>query len=258
MSAEKDKKSITLRLPSGNWLMIVLAGLLIIGAFFIGSLTTQVKLLKKGATLPSQVANNNPPSVPGDPPAPRQAGEVDPVTDEDWVKGDRNARIALIEYSDLECPFCQRFHPTAQQVVDEYEGEVMWVYRHFPLTSIHSKAPKEAEATECAGELGGNDSFWAMLDKIFEVSPTNNGLDLDILPDLAEEVGLNRQAFTECLDSGKYASKVDAQLKSGTKAGVTGTPGNILLDTETGETLLLPGALPFTQMQQAIDQMLEN
>lgn len=253
---KKDQKTISIPIPQGNIITIILVILLIVGAFFIGSLTSKVKQLEAGGT-PTRVANNGAPSAPSAP-APREAGEVDPVTAEDWVRGDRNARIVLIEYSDTECPFCQRFHPTAQQVVDEYDGEVMWVYRHFPLTSIHSKAPKEAEATECAGELGGNDGFWAMLDKIFEVTPANNGLDLDILPDLAEEVGLNRQAFTECLDSGRYASKVDAQLKSGTKAGVTGTPGNILLDTETGETLLLPGALPFAQMQQAIDQMLEN
>lgn len=252
---KSDQKTISIPIPRGNLLTIILVLLLVVSAFFIGSLSTKVKQLESGSS-PTRAANGVP-SAPSAP-APRQAGEVDPVTAEDWVRGDRNARIALIEYSDTECPFCQRFHPTAQQVVDEYDGEVMWVYRHFPLTSIHSKAPKEAEATECAGELGGNDGFWAMLDKIFEVTPANNGLDLDILPDLAEEVGLNRQAFTECLDSGRYASKVDAQLKSGTKAGVTGTPGNILLDTETGETQLLPGALPFAQMQQAINQMLEN
>ena len=75
------------------------------------------------------------------------------MTKEDWVFGNRNAEIALIEYSDLECPFCKKFHPTAQQVVDEYKGKVMWVFRHYPL-SFHANAQKEAEASECAAELG--------------------------------------------------------------------------------------------------------
>ncbi len=260
MPGEKNKKSITIPLPPGNLLTIGLVVLLILGAFFIGSLSAKVKQLERGA-LPSRAGNNQGVNVPQGakgPPSPQQAGDVDPVTNDDWVKGDRNARIALIEYSDLECPFCKRFHPTAQQVVDEYAGEVMWVYRHFPLVQIHSKAPKEAEAIECAGKLAGNDGFWALTDKIFEVTPGNNGLNLDTLPDLAVEVGLDRGAFETCLSSGEMAGNVEADQQSGLKAGVTGTPGNILLDTKTGKTQLIPGALPFDQISQAIDGMLAN
>jgi protein-disulfide isomerase len=232
--------------------------LLVGAAFFIGRLYTEVKFLKNSGTnsASANVAGNQPTQPSGAPP-PEQAGDVTPVTAEDWVKGDRNARIALIEYSDLECPFCKRFHPTAQQILDEYGGQVMWVYRHFPLAQLHSKAPKEAEAVECAGELAGNEGFWALTDKIFETTPANNGLDLDTLPDLAAEVGLSRAAFTECLDSGRTAERVEADQQSGIEAGITGTPGNILLDTETGETQLIPGALPYAQMSQAIDSMLE-
>lgn len=252
MSEEKDKKSVTNPFPSGNGLTIILVGLLIVGAFFIGSLSTKVKQLEED-TSPSRTADNIAPSAP---PTPRQATEVDPVTDDDWVRGNVDARIALIEYSDLECPFCQRFHPTAQQVIDEYKDDVKWVYRHFPLDQIHSKADKEAEAVECAGKLAGNEGFWALTDKIFEVSPTNNGLDLDMLPNLAVEVGLDRNAFESCLNSGEMANNVEADYQSGLKAGVTGTPGNILLDTKTGETQFIPGAVPYPQVKQAIDAML--
>ena len=131
-----------------------------------------------------------------------------PVTQDDHVKGDRDAKISIVEFSDTECPFCKRFHPTMQKVVEEYDGQVNWVYRHFPLTSIHPKSPKEAEATECAAELGGNDGFWSYVDRLFEITPSNNGLDLSKLPEIAEEVGLNKTEFEECLDSGKYAQKV--------------------------------------------------
>jgi len=197
----------------------------------------------------------NPNLAPPDQPT---AGPVDPLKAEDHVRDDRNSRLLLIEYSDLECPFCKRFHPTAQQVVDEYKGTVAWVYRHFPLDQIHSKADKEAEAVECAKDQGGEDAFWKMTDKIFEVTPSNNGLNLDDLPKLAGEIGLNANTLKSCLDSGKYTAHVEEDYQGGVKAGVTGTPGNILLDTKTGKTKLMPGAFPFDQFKTAIDEMLKS
>ncbi|MBI4129789.1 DsbA family protein [Candidatus Roizmanbacteria bacterium] len=229
----------------------ILVVLLIGAAFTIGLLWQRVQTLENN-TKPTVAAGSTANPKPQQP----TVGEVDPITDEDHVRGDRNARIALIEYSDLECPFCQRFHPTAQQIVDAYDGHVMWIYRHFPLEQIHSKAPKEAEAVECANELAGNEGFWALTDKIFEVSPTNNGLNLDDLPKLAAEVGINQNAFKTCLDSGKYADHVAADYQSGLKSGVSGTPGNILLDTTTGNKKLIPGALPFENFKKEIDSML--
>lgn len=203
--------------------------------------------------------------VPGSPNQPTQAGEVAdkavsvaPLRDNDHIKGDRNARVLLFEYSDLECPFCKRFHPTAQQAVDEYKGQVTWVYRHFPLDQIHSKADKEAEAVECANELGGSDGFWKLTDKIYEVTPSNNGLDLETLPDLASQVGLDKNSFKTCLDSGKYTEYVEADYQSGIKAGIQGTPGNILLDTKTGKTLSIPGAVPYDSLKSSIDSLLKS
>lgn len=225
-------------------------------AFVVGLLWQKVQNLEGGgntrvSTTQTGAGSQNPPSF-------GSADKVDKLREDDHVRGDRNARILLFEYSDLECPFCKRFHPTAQQIVDEYEGQVAWVYRHFPLDQIHSKADKEAEAIECANELGGETAFWALTDKIFEVTPSNNGLDLATLPDLAEQVGLNRTAFQTCLDSGKYAQHVEDDYQGGIKAGVTGTPGNILLDTKSGKTKLIPGALPFENFKEEIDTMLSE
>lgn len=229
-------------------LLIVVVGL----AFAVGVVWQKVSALETGSQ-PAKVAGNAP--NPEDPP---KAGEVAPVTEADHVRGNRKARIALIEYSDLECPFCKAFHPTAQQAVDEYPNDIMWVYRHFPLDQIHSKADKEAEAIECAGKLAGNDGFWKLTDKIFEVTPSNNGLDLKTLPDLAESVGINKSAFQSCLDSGEFTAHVEEDYQSGIKAGVRGTPGNILLDTKTGETRVVPGAVPYQQLKQAIDEVLSK
>ena len=244
---------------TGNILQVFLI-VLLIGAFFaIGSLYTKVKFYEKSGVSPN-VANlgtNNAPT-PNLLTQPEEAGKVNPISDKDHIRGNSKARIALIEYSDLECPFCKRFHPTAQQVVDTYKNDVVWVYRHFPLDRLHSKADKEAEATECAYKLAGNDGFWKLADKIFEVSPANNGLDLATLPDLAAGVGLNKQAFQACLDSGEMAAHVEEDYQSGVTTGVTGTPGNILLDTKTGKTRVLPGAVPFDMVKQAIDEMLKS
>lgn len=87
------------------------------------------------------------------------------VSDEDHILGAKNATITIVEYSDLECPFCRRFHPTMQQVLKEYDGKVRWVYRHFPLTQIHPSAQAMALASECAAEQG---KFWEMIDEIMK------------------------------------------------------------------------------------------
>ena len=96
-----------------------------------------------------------------------QISKLPKVSASDYVKGNRNSQVYLIEYSDYDCPFCTRFHPTAQQLVDNYK-ELAWVYRHFPLDQIHPGARSVSEAAECVGELGGDDAFWKFTDKVYE------------------------------------------------------------------------------------------
>lgn len=108
---------------------------------------------------------------------------LDPVTEKDRIAGNPQADLTIVEYSDPECPFCKRFHETMMQAMDEYgkQGKVAWVYRHFPLDAIHSKARHEAEAIECAGELGGNDKFWEYVNTLYKITPSNNQLDPTLL-----------------------------------------------------------------------------
>lgn len=115
------------------------------------------------------------------------------INDGDHVLGNPNALVTIIEFSDTECPFCKKFHETMRKIIDEYgkDGKVKWVYRHFPLDQIHSKSRKEAEATECATEQGGNEKFWEFINKIYEITPSNNGLDPAELPKIAKSIGLN-------------------------------------------------------------------
>ncbi|MCA9363168.1 thioredoxin domain-containing protein [Candidatus Kaiserbacteria bacterium] len=89
---------------------------------------------------------------------------MDPVTESDNIKGNPDAGIVIVEYSDFDCPFCTRFHATMNQVVKEYDGEVAWVYRHFPLEQLHPNAKSVAIASECVAKLEGNDAFWKFAD----------------------------------------------------------------------------------------------
>lgn len=227
---------------------------LIISAFVIGVLWTKVQYLEQGKNVSSSkvVSPTTTPTTPKQP-----AGSIRPVDDSDHIRGAKNAKITLVEYSDLECPFCKSFHPIMQRLLEESAGKIRWVYRHFPLDQIHSKADKEAEATECAAELGGNEAFWRMVDKIFEVTPSNNGLNLDDLPNLASQIGLDPVKFKSCLDSGKYAAHVEEDYQDGVRGGITGTPGTIIIDAK-GETRLIPGALPYDNLKQMIDEALKN
>jgi protein-disulfide isomerase len=145
----------------------------------------------------------------------------------DHILGNPNAPIVVVEYSDFECPFCKTFHNTMHRVVNDNNGKVAWVFRQYPIPQLHSKAFKEAEATECAFEQGGNDAFWKYADKIFEVTPSNNRLDEKELPKIAGEIGLNVASFNECLASGKYQAKVQADIDDGVKVGVNGTPSSL-------------------------------
>lgn len=181
------------------------------------------------------------------------SGEIVPVSDKDHVRGDKNAAVTLIEYSDFQCPFCSRFHPTMQQVMDQYKGKVRWVYRHFPLNSIHPDAQKAAEAAECAAEQG---KFWEMADKMFEKQAS--GLAAAQLSGYAKEAGVKDvKKFESCVTSGKYAQRVADDLKSGEAAGVTGTPGTFVV-TKDGDPQLIPGALPFSAVQQMVDSILKG
>lgn len=209
--------------------------------------------MEGGSNNPKVVGNNA-----ANNPTPPPAGDPDPVTDEDWIRGSRDAKVILIEYSDLECPYCKQFHQTLTQVMGEYdESQFAWIYRQFPIEQLHPKAVTEAIAAECVGKLGGQEAFWNFVDIIFEVTPANNGLDLEKLPDYAAQAGVNVSQFQTCLDNEETRSNVEEDLAGGKSAGVGGTPGSFLLNTETGESQYLPGALPLTQLQSQIDAMLD-
>lgn len=161
------------------------------------------------------------------------------VSVNDHVLGNPDAPVKIIEFSDTECPFCQSLHPTLKKIMESYgkNGQVAWVYRHFPIDSRHPKARKEAEATECANELGGNQKFWEYLNRLFEITPANNGLEPSKLFEIAQYVNLDKKAFEECLSSGKHAQRVQSDFEDGLNVGVSGTPYSVIVAGDKKEVI---------------------
>lgn len=217
---------------------IVVAGALVAGALF---------LTGRGTT-PTPNENNS---------GNVSAESVPPVTAEDHILGNPDADIVVVEYSDLECPFCKQFHVTMQQIMDEYgaDGTVAWVYRNFPLAQLHPNAPRLAEAAECVAELGGNSAYWDFLDEIFAIAPVNEYFPMNRLTETATAVGVSDSAFDACLASGRHQDTVEQQFNDALATGGQGTPHNILI-LKSGEKIELPGAQPYATVKNVIETIL--
>ncbi|MEM2138121.1 MAG: thioredoxin domain-containing protein [Candidatus Anstonellaceae archaeon] len=162
-------------------------------------------------------------------------------------KGGADAKVTIVEYSDFQCPFCQRASPTVKQMLSEYGNKIKFYYKHFPL-SFHQNAQKSAEAYECALEQGKQ---WEYHDKLFEKSQADGtGLNNADLKKYAVELGLDANAFNSCLDSGRMAGKVSADTAEGSQNGVSGTPAFFI----NGEAVV--GAQPYSAFKQVIDRKL--
>jgi protein-disulfide isomerase len=141
--------------------------------------------------------------------------QVEPIRETDHVRGNPNAPIVLIEYSDFDCPFCKRFHEEVlQPLIDEYgtTGKVAWVYRHLPLEGLHPNAPLIAQASECVAEQAGNDGFWTFTDLVFGERGTNDQTNPGRLSEFAETAGANPATYELCLSSGKYEQMVNDSI----------------------------------------------
>jgi protein-disulfide isomerase len=174
------------------------------------------------------------------------------------TKGNKDARVTLVEFTDYQCPFCSRhFRDAMPQIDNDYvkTGKIRYVLREFPLESIHPLAFKAAEAANCSGEQG---KYWEMHDRLFA---NQNALTAQQLPGHADAVGLDGQKFKTCLDSGKYAAKLRKDLADAQKAGVNGTPTFFigLSDSKGSEIKALRkivGAQTYAAFKDAIDTLL--
>lgn len=179
-----------------------------------------------------------------------QAVAINEITEKDHYFGNPNAPIKIVEYSDFECPFCSRFHPTVERIVEEFDGEVAWVYRHFPL-NIHANAEPAAEASECVAELAGNDAFWSFSDELFK---NQRGLNNALYLRLAEAEGVSTADMQSCLDSDRHLGRVQADLQDALNAGGRGTPFSVVIG-EDGTMVPFSGALPYENVVGVINSL---
>ncbi len=232
----ESKKALNISIPAA-----IITGAAIIGlALFLalgpnGSPTAKQQGQQKTTT---------PTSVPSDI-ATVKAGE--------FVRGSASAKVIVIEYSDSDCPYCKQFHDTMKQLVDESDGSVGWVYRLLPL-SIHPNAENEALAISCAGELGGNDAYWSYLDTVMNVTLNPDAKSNEALVTFAKQSGVDTGLFTACMQKGDTTA-IDRDTKEADKIGARGTPFSIIVNTETGKQLVVPGAMPLENMKKAIESV---
>lgn len=233
--------------PKMTFVFGLLGGVAIISTIGFFSLLPKIYGDNSGKVLGANTNANPSPSATA--PEPQQpAGDpskLPAVSASDYIRGDVNAKVTLIEYSDFECPFCLRHNPTIDKILTEYKGKVRLIYRHFPL-SFHPQAQKAAEAFECAGEQG---KAYEMHDKIYQANAAAN-MSIETWKKTAKDLGLNTTKFNDCLDTGKYASKVSQQQNDGAAAGVEGTPATFV----NGK--LVSGAVPYDQFKTIIDTLL--
>ncbi len=195
----------------------------------------------------------------------RQAPPAEPQgvvlgVDDTPFKGDRTATLTLIEFSDYQCPFCARhFRETLPQLENEYisTGKVKYVFRDFPIESIHPQAFKAAEAANCAGRQG---EYWKMHDRLFA---EQNALGLQDLSQHARALGLDLATFQQCLEGGKEVAEIRKDIAEGQKAGVTGTPTFFFGRTEPNETKIkvlrvIRGAQPYAVFREVIESLLAS
>ncbi len=252
----QNKKSVS------TGMIVALVAAVAVAAFFAGSyfsnldsdFVTKSDLDNAISKLESKIGDTKP--NPAQLPTP-----INISADDDPVRGDPNAPISIIEFSDFQCPFCARFHvQTLPALLDQYidAGKVNFIYRDFPIQSIHPNALPAAVASECADEQG---KYWEYHDILFEKQRSWSNLGSEeiilTLSQYANELDLKQEQFDTCLETGKYHEEVQDDLRDGRSYGITGTPGFFIGNSEIG-FVKLTGAQPFDSFKNVIESQLET
>ncbi|MDA1169241.1 MAG: DsbA family protein [bacterium] len=223
---------------------IVIAGILIAGAVYFSQVGPKEAPVLSNDALPSIAPSPRPASL-----------DIRPITTSDHIRGGKNAKITILEYSDLECPFCRIFHNSMEQIVKEYPNDVRWVFRHAPILQLHPNANAMANVAECAAQQG---KFWEFTDVVFAEPPTSGGKVLADLEKYAILAGIPDVAgLQKCVVANTFTEKVQADYEDGIKAGpeLFGTPFNMII-TQDGTKTQLGGGIPYAQLKAIIEPLL--
>lgn len=226
----------------------ILVALLLIASFFLGSLTTKISYLQKGNS--SQTATA--PQTAGQPTTPAPGTKVEVSTGNLPIKGNKNAKVTVVEFADFQCPFCEKwFKDSEQSLIKDYvdSGKVKFAFRHYAF--LGQESTWASEASECANEQG---KFWEYHDYLYNHQGAENSgaFAKDKLIGFAAALGLNTDQFSSCLNSNKYTKNVSDDLSAGQKAGVNGTPSTFV------NGMILVGAQPYSSLKTLIDQELSK
>lgn len=247
----KDSTSASYKLPnfnlSKNYIPILVI-LLIVASFFLGALTTKVSYLEKNGG--SNASANQPSNAQDQAQAPQPGEKVDVAIGSYPLLGNKDAKVTVIEFSDFQCPFCEKWYTeVGKNLKKDYidTGKVKFAYRNYAF--LGQESTWAAEAASCANEQG---KFWEYHDYLFDHQGGENvgAFSKDNLKKFASEVGLNTDQFNSCLDTDKYAKQVADDTEAGQKAGVNGTPATFV----NGQILV--GAVPYDQLKTLIDKEL--
>lgn len=191
---------------------------------------------------------------------PLMAGDISklaPISLEDHMAGNPEATLVIVEYSDIDCEYCKRFHTALSQIVSEYgpTGEVAWVYRHFPNVSLHGSSALHAEAAECVAEQGGSDDFFRFIDALNQEAPGGSQFDSRGYENVVEGLDLSVSSFTECMASDRMVDKVTRDFENAFAIGADGAPYSVIL-IEGKEPVPISGALPYDALKEVIETSL--
>ena len=223
----------------------------------LASLQKELKALRQSQeTMAKDIADSKAllESLRGPPPIRPVGGPIDTMGAPE--KGNSRAAVAMIEFSDFQCPFCKRHVDiTFPQIEKKYiaTGKIRYAFMDYPLEEIHPLALKAAEASHCAAE---QNQYWKMHDRLFE---NQDKLEPDDLVAHARTLGLDGGRFETCLESGKYEDRIKASLALGERLGIDGTPAIALGRNRDGKieaVRLIVGSLPFEAIEAEVDKLL--
>lgn len=211
---------------------IIIAGVIIAGTIMLVN-KTPAQQVTAAAAPAAQPANLN----------------IRPPAATDHIIGSPSAPIVLVEYSDFQCPFCAMIYPTLKTIVASSNGQIAWVQRDFPLSSIHPNAEPAANAAECIAALAGNSAYWQFADAIFA---DQSKMSDAYYAALAKQFGADPAKYKACVSAKTYQSAIDADTSEAEQNGGNGTPFTVVVNTKTGKMAPISGALPETQIMSVI------
>lgn len=256
---DKTPEKLTVNKSTFNRLIIAVVAVAIVSAFLggyvVGGQTVEPKEIIVRETIQNSPAAQTTQQQTG----PQIIRNVS--LDDDPMKGNPDAEITIVEFSDFQCPFCWRFYTQTLPLIEQNymsTGKVNFVYRDFPIQSIHPNAAPAALASECADDQG---KFWEMHDMIFEGQQVWKDLPISqsvaLYKQYALEIGLDTSEFGSCMDSGKHIEEIQNDLNDGRTYGVSGTPGFFVGNAEIG-FIPINGAQPYSVFQRIIDDQLSR